>query len=100
MHDPGQVALDGLPVELVVDAAREVADLEEVHQPLEAGPLPLAADGHLHLRALALEHQLGHLVQLETVLGHEAVEHLPHLRVLGAERLLGRPAPSASRSRK
>src|SRR6266567_2061731 len=33
LHDAGEVALDGRPVELVVDLPREVADLEEVHQP-------------------------------------------------------------------
>src|SRR4029453_11059315 len=48
LHYAGEIALDGLPVELVVVAAGEVADLEEVHEPLEPGPLPLAADGHLH----------------------------------------------------
>ena len=53
LHDAGQVALDRLPVELVVDAPGEVADLEEVHQPLEPGLLAALADGHLHLAALA-----------------------------------------------
>src|SRR5207249_3093991 len=36
-HDLLDVALDRGPVELVRDLPREVADLEEVHQPLEAG---------------------------------------------------------------
>ena len=87
-HDPREVALDRLPVELVVDAAREVAGLQEVHEPLEPGALAALADGHLHARPLAAEHELGHLVHLEPVLGGEPVQQLLDARVLGAERLL------------
>ena len=88
LHDPIEVALDRLPVELVVDPAGEVADLEEVHQPLEAGALALLADGHLHVAPLAAQEELGQLVHLHARLGHEPVEHLLHLRVLRTERLL------------
>src|SRR5207248_9618728 len=37
LHDLLDVGLDRRPVELVGDAAAEVADLQEVHEPLEAG---------------------------------------------------------------
>ena len=38
--------------------------------------------------ALAAEHQLGHLVHLEALVGHQPVQQLLDARVLGAERLL------------
>src|ERR1700730_13845587 len=88
LHDAAEVALDRLPVELVVDAAGEVADLEEVHQPLEAGALALLADGHLHVAPLPAQEELGQLVHLHARLGGEPVEHLLDLRVLRTERLL------------
>src|SRR5215471_4754467 len=75
LHDAGEIALDRLPVELVVDAPREVADLQEVHQALEPGVLALAADGHLHV-----------------LLGHELLEELLDTRILGPQRLL-EPCP-------
>src|SRR3984893_3184777 len=83
LHDAREVALDRLPVELVVDAAREVADLEEVHEPLEPRALALAADGHLHVRAFAAQHELRQLAQIHVLLCHELVEHLLDARVRG-----------------
>ncbi len=88
LHDAGEVALDRLPVELVVDAPREVAGLEKVHEALEPGRLAALADRHLHVAALAAEHQLGQLVHLEALFGREPVEHLLDARVLRAEGLL------------
>src|SRR5262249_36287211 len=73
--------------ELVVDAAREITRLEEVHEALEPGGLPALANRHLHVRALPAQHQLGHLVHLEPLVGGETVEHLLDARVFGAERL-------------
>ena len=88
LHDLLDVALDGRPVELVGDAAAEVADLQEVHQPLEAGVLGAPADGHLHLAPLPAHEQLGQLVEVEVLLVGQPVELVLHLGVLGAERLL------------
>src|SRR5215472_9305417 len=92
LHDAREVALDGLPVELVVDAAGKIADLQEVHQALEAGILALAADGHFHVRPFAVEHELGQLIQLHVLLGHELVEELLDARILRSQRLL-EPCP-------
>ena len=88
LHDLLEIALHCRPVELIGDTAREVSDLEEVHQPLEAGVLAARADGHLHLAALPAQEQLGHLVEIEVLLVRELIQHLLHLRVLGTERLL------------
>src|SRR5438445_1126369 len=87
-HDLLDVALDRGPVELVRDLPREVADLEEVHQPLEAGVLAARADGHLHFAPLAAHQQLGEIVQLEAFLVDETIQQLLHARVLGAEGFL------------
>ena len=88
LHDPLEITLDGRPVEVVGDAAREEADLQEVHEPLEPGVLAARADGHLHLAAFAAHEQLGELVELQPLLVQELIEHVLHPRVLGAERLL------------
>ena len=88
LHDLLDVALDGRPVELIGDAAAEVADLQEVHQPLEAGALAALADGHLHLAALPAHEQLGQLVEVQVLLIHHLVELVLHAGILGAERLL------------
>src|SRR6267143_1485389 len=88
LHDPLEIALDGRPVELVGDPAREEADLQEVHEPLEAGVLPAGADGHLHLASLAPHEQLGQLVEIQVLVGHQLVEHVLDPRILRAERLL------------
>ena len=88
LHDLLDVALDGRPVELVRDAPAEVAHLQEVHEPLEAGSLGAAANGHLHLAALAAHEELGQLVQVHVLLVQHLVELVLHLGILGAERLL------------
>src|SRR5438128_1557819 len=88
LHDPFEIALDGRPVELVRDPAREEADLEEVHEPLEAGVLAAGADGHLHLASLAPHEQLGELVELHVLVRHQVVEEILNARIFRAERLL------------
>jgi len=88
LHDPLEIALDGRPVELVRDPAREEADLEEVHEPLEAGVLAAGADGHLHLASLAPHEQLGELVELHVLVRHQVVEEILNARIFRAERLL------------
>ena len=87
-HHLGEVALDRGHVEVVGDAAREVADLEEVHQPLQAHVASARADSHLHLGAFAAHEQLGQLVQLHPLFLDEPVEQALHPRILGAERFL------------
>src|SRR5262249_31969414 len=54
---------------------------------LEPGGLPALANRHLHVRALPAQHQLGHLVHLEPLVGGETVEHLLDARVFRPERL-------------
>src|SRR5581483_9275484 len=88
LHDAVEIALDRFPVELVVDAAGEVAHLQEVHQPLEAGALALLPDGHLHVAPLAAHEQLGELVHLHARLGGQAVQHLLDLGIFRTQRLL------------
>jgi len=82
-----QIALDGSDVEAVGDAAREVADLQEVHEALQPDGAPAGADGHLHLRPLPAQQQLRELVELQALVGDELVEEILKMGVLGPQRL-------------
>src|SRR2546422_2220039 len=86
-HDLREITLDGADVEAVLDAPREVPDLQEVHQSLEPDLAAPGADGHLHLGAAAAQEQLTQVVEVESVLGDQPVDQLLHARVLGPERL-------------
>src|SRR5712691_1595509 len=86
-HDLGEIALDGGQVEAVLDAAREVSDLEEVHEALEPDLAAAGADGHLHLGAAAAQEQLAQIVEVESLLGREAIDELLHARILGPQGL-------------
>src|SRR5262249_5490442 len=86
-HDLGKIALDGDEVEAVLDAPREVSDLQEVHQSLESDLATAGADGHLHLGATAAQEQLAQVVEIESVLGHQLVDEILHARILGPEGL-------------
>src|SRR5205823_8720551 len=69
---------------------REVADLEEVHQPLETGVLAARADGHLHLAPLAAHQKLGQIVELETFFIRQAIQQILDASILWPERF-GKP---------
>src|SRR3970282_15026 len=76
------------PVEAVLDAPREVTDLEEVQQPLEADVLAALTDGHLHLGPAAPEDELHQRIDLNSLLGHEPLQQVLDSRVRRAQGLL------------
>jgi hypothetical protein len=45
-------------------------------------------DGHLHLAPLPTHEQLGQIVEVQVLVGHQVVEHVLDARVLRTERLL------------
>ncbi|HSF02942.1 MAG TPA: hypothetical protein VLA62_08025, partial [Solirubrobacterales bacterium] len=81
-----QIALDGLPRELVPDPAREVPDLEEVEEPVQADAAAALADRELKLGGVALEQELGQRVDVERRLGEQPIEGGPGPGVLAPER--------------
>src|SRR5262245_48763494 len=81
-HDLGKIPLDGAEVEPVLDAPRGKADLQAVHQALEADLAAARANGHLHLGAATAEEQLAQVVELERILGDQPVDEVLHARVL------------------
>src|SRR5262249_25118327 len=64
-----QVRLDRLPGELVPDPPGEVADLEEVEEPLEPDRAAPLTDGQLERRAVGRDEHLGEGVDLQLGLG-------------------------------
>ena len=73
-HERFQVRFDRLPRELVPDAPREVPDLEEVEEPLEADRAPALTYGHLERGRVGRQEHLGEGIDIEVALRHQPLE--------------------------
>ena len=85
-HDLGEIALDGRHVEVFGDAPREIADLQEVHQPLEPHVAPPERMA-ISISAPSPRIRSSVSSSSSSPSSPQLVEQALHPRVLGAERL-------------